>query len=63
MFSEFRLSLQIFELEFPKTSLIVLIVRNGKYITPSGITTIMNHDKLLIMSESKMDINLIKQFI
>ena len=54
---------QIFQLEFPKTSLIVLIVRNGKYITPSGTTTLKSHDKLLIMSESKMDINLIKQFI
>ena len=46
---------QIFQLKFPKTSLIVLINRKDKYITPSGTTTIAEGDKLLIMSDNKND--------
>jgi len=54
---------QIFQLKFPKTSLIVLINRNDKYITPSGTTTILQGDKLLIMSDNKNDKNEIEQTI
>jgi cell volume regulation protein A len=55
------ISRQIFQLKFPKTSLIVLINRNEKYITPSGTTTIQKGDKLLIMSDNKNDKDSIKQ--
>ena len=54
---------QIFQLQFPRTSLIVLINRNDKYITPGGTTTIMQGDKLLIMSDNKSDKDTIKQEI
>jgi cell volume regulation protein A len=54
---------QIFQLKFPKTSLIVLINRNDKYITPSGTTTILQGDKLLIMSDKKNSKDEIKQII
>lgn len=46
---------QIFQFKFPKTSLIVLINRDGKYITPSGTSTLFNGDKLLVMSDNKDD--------
>lgn len=52
---------QIFELNFPKSSLIVLVNRDNKYITPSGTTTLNKGDKLLIMSDNKEDENVIKQ--
>ncbi|WP_347273162.1 potassium/proton antiporter [Candidatus Kuenenia sp.] len=54
---------QIFQLKFPKTSLIVLINRSDKYITPSGTTTIVQGDKLLIMSDNKKDKDEIEQVI
>ncbi|WP_394776874.1 potassium/proton antiporter [Flavobacterium sp.] len=54
---------QIFQLKFPKTSLIVLINRNDKYITPSGTTTIVQGDKLFIMSDNNKDKDEIKQVI
>lgn len=54
---------QIFQLKFPKTSLIVLINRNDKYITPSGTTTILQGDKLLIMSDKKNSKDEIKEII
>ena len=54
---------QIFQLKFPKTALIVLINRSDKYITPSGTTTIVQGDKLLIMSDNKKDKDEIEQVI
>lgn len=54
---------QILQLNFPKSSLIVLVNRNEKYITPSGTTTIQQGDKLLIMSDKKEDVNIIQQKI
>lgn len=54
---------QIFQLKFPKTALIVLINRNDKYMTPSGTTTVLQGDKLLIMSDNKNDKELIKHAI
>ncbi|WP_332914060.1 TrkA C-terminal domain-containing protein [Algoriphagus boritolerans] len=43
---------QILELEFPKTSLIVLVNRNNKYITPNGATELKSGDKLMVMINS-----------
>lgn len=44
---------QIVELNFPKTVLIVLVNRNGKYITPNGSTVLEALDVLLLLSEDK----------
>ncbi len=44
---------QIVQLALPKTTLITFILRNGKYITPSGSTTIEANDRLYILSENK----------
>ncbi len=43
---------KILELSFPKKALIVLIKRNGKYLTPGGSTVIQAGDTLLILAEN-----------
>lgn len=44
---------QVFQLQLPKSTLIVLIHRDDKYITANGQTQIMGGDHLLVMAESK----------
>lgn len=53
----------IFNLNFPKSSLIVLINRDDKFITPNGRTVLEKGDKLLIMSDNKNDRQYIIQSI
>ena len=43
----------VMNLKLPKTALIVLIHRDGKYITANGQTEIMPRDHLLVMTDSK----------
>ena len=52
---------KIMDLAFPKKSLIVLIKRNGKYITPNGSTVIEYGDTLLILAEDQEAIETIKE--
>jgi cell volume regulation protein A len=47
----------VMELGLPKSALIVLIHRDGKYITANGATTIEPKDHLLIMADSKNTVN------
>ncbi|WP_114783970.1 potassium/proton antiporter [Botryobacter ruber] len=42
----------IVELQFPKTALIVLIDRGGKFVTPNGATVLEKGDKLFVMIDS-----------
>ncbi|WP_143959576.1 potassium/proton antiporter [Litoribacter populi] len=51
---------KIWELDFPKTSLIVLINRNEKFITPNGLTELKGGDKLLIMMNSENEEHKVK---
>lgn len=44
---------QIVQLKLPKSSLIVLIHRQDKYVTPSGETEILANDHLLILADNK----------
>jgi potassium/hydrogen antiporter len=44
---------QIVQLGLPQTTLISFIVRNNKYITPNGSTTIEANDTLFVLSENK----------
>lgn len=44
---------QIVQLGLPKTTLISFILRNNKYITPTGSTTLAGNDKLFVLSENK----------
>lgn len=43
----------VMQLALPKNALIVLIHRDGKYITANGDTEIMPHDHLLVMADNK----------
>ena len=55
--------MQILDLNFPQTSLIVLINRSEKFITPNGKTVIEKGDKLLIMSDNKEDQSAIQRLL
>ena len=44
------------ELGMPKTALISLIERKGKYIVPNGTTMLESGDKLFVISENHNDI-------
>lgn len=43
----------IVKLGLPKPALIVLIVRDGKYIQPNGSTILEEGDKLLVLANNK----------
>jgi cell volume regulation protein A len=43
----------IVKLNLPKPSLIVLLVREGKYIQPNGATVLEEGDKLLLLANNK----------
>ncbi|WP_276372396.1 potassium/proton antiporter [Chryseolinea sp. H1M3-3] len=47
----------VMELDLPKSALIVLIHRDGKYITANGATQIEPKDHLLILADSKKTVN------
>ena len=51
----------VMNLALPKKALIVLIHRDGKYITASGDTEIMPHDHLLVMADNKDTVSLVFQ--
>lgn len=51
---------KILELNFPKTSLIVLVNRNNKYITPNGATELKSGDKLMVMINSGAEEHLVR---
>ncbi|MBB6609438.1 potassium/proton antiporter [Pontibacter sp. Tf4] len=51
----------IVELQFPKTSLIVLINRGGKYVTPNGATVLEPNDKLLVMIDKDSELEKVNQ--
>jgi cell volume regulation protein A len=48
---------QIVELGLPKTSYISFIVRDNKYITPTGSTTLAVNDRLFVLSENRDSLN------
>jgi cell volume regulation protein A len=54
---------KILELGFPSTSLIVLVKRNGKFITPNGQTELQEEDELMIMMENDLEEDQIKQLL
>jgi potassium/hydrogen antiporter len=48
---------KIVELGFPKTAIIAMIKRNGKYITPNGSTELEPMDALMVLAESEAGID------
>jgi potassium/hydrogen antiporter len=51
---------KILELNFPKTSLIVLVNRNNKFITPNGATELKSGDKLMVMINSGVEEHMVR---
>lgn len=47
----------IVKLRIPKSALIVLLVRDGKYIQPNGSTILEENDKLLLLANNKTALN------
>ncbi len=43
---------KIIDLHFPKSTMIAIIQRNGKYITPKGSTELEPYDTLLVLAEN-----------
>jgi cell volume regulation protein A len=52
---DFAQGKQILELGLPEKVLIILINREGKFFIPRGTTEVLDHDKLLILSELNDD--------
>lgn len=52
----------IVQLDLPKSTLIVLIVREDKYLTPSGDTVLQPGDHLLVMADSKETVRKIYEY-
>jgi cell volume regulation protein A len=50
---------KILELDFPRSALIALIRRDGKYITPNGSTVIMANDILLVVADNAESLKLV----
>ncbi len=53
----FAVGKEIVELHFPKTSLIAVINRDGKFITPSGSTVIEANDVLIVIADNQQSIS------
>ncbi|AWW32092.1 potassium/proton antiporter [Echinicola strongylocentroti] len=54
---------KILEIGFPSTCLIVLISRNGKFITPNGETELKGNDTLMIMADDSEQQDVIKKVL
>jgi potassium/hydrogen antiporter len=52
---------KVVDLAFPKKSLIVMIKRDEKYLTPNGSTVVEPGDKLLILAEDPEAVEIIKE--
>ncbi|MCG9911511.1 MAG: potassium/proton antiporter [Flavobacteriales bacterium] len=48
---------KIVELAFPKSALIAMIIREGKYFTPDGSTKLLEGDRLMVISENEEALN------
>jgi potassium/hydrogen antiporter len=53
----------IVKLKIPKSALIVLLVRDGKYIQPNGSTILEENDKLLLLANNKTALHEIYQVL
>lgn len=53
----FAVDKKIVELEFPRTAIIAMIERDGKYLTPNGSTVLKTNDHLLVLSDKQEGID------
>ncbi|MEZ4948489.1 MAG: potassium/proton antiporter [Saprospiraceae bacterium] len=56
---DFAVGKRIVEMDFPKSSLIVMIKRNEKFLTPNGATVFQSGDTLVILSEEEDSLDVI----
>ncbi len=54
---------RIVDLKFPRTALITVIKRNGKYITPNGSTILQANDRLVILTENAESLKLVQDCV
>ncbi|WP_106153925.1 potassium/proton antiporter [Marinilabilia salmonicolor] len=54
---------RIVDLGFPKSTIIAMIKRGGRYITPSGSTVIEPNDTLLILSDDEKSLRNIQDYL
>lgn len=52
---------RIVKLSFPKTAMIILLSRNGKYFQPDGSTVFEEGDKLLVLANNKEVVEQVKE--
>ncbi|WP_299754860.1 potassium/proton antiporter [uncultured Pontibacter sp.] len=51
------------QLQLPKTSLIVLIDRGGRFVTPNGQTVLEPYDKLMVMVDNEAELNGVREIL
>ena len=54
---------RIVDLDFPKSTFIVMIKRNGEYIRPGGSTKLEAHDVLMVLADDDNDFNQLNDFL
>jgi len=54
---------KIVDLGFPKNAIIALILREGKYLTPNGSTTINADDTLIVLGDKEADFSMVGECI
>lgn len=54
---------QIVELGFPRSAIIAVIKRKGKFITPNGSTVLEPNDKLVILAENAESLSMVNSCI
>lgn len=52
---------RIIDLNFPKSAFIIMIIRNGEYIRPSGSTVIEAKDNLMVLADNQEDFAKVKE--
>ncbi|MDX1751693.1 cell volume regulation protein A [Salinimicrobium sediminis] len=52
----FSVGKRIVDLHFPRTAIIAMISRNGKFLTPNGATEIQEEDTLIVLMENKQNV-------
>ena len=52
----FSVGKRIVDLHFPRTAIIAMISRNGKFLTPNGATEIQEDDTLIVLMENKQNV-------
>ncbi|WP_276496303.1 potassium/proton antiporter [Pontibacter litorisediminis] len=51
------------QLQMPKSSLIVLIDRSGKFVTPNGATVLEPYDKLMVMIDNEEELKNVREVL